>query len=246
MVVSRSTCSRTGTVRSVTRASSCALARSSASICSRCSWSKKRWCAVTAPWSPASSRGRGARSRPVVCARSRSGSVSPAISARHPGGLHRDEGAAARGQPVREREQPGRRGRERRDVARDPRPLLHAGTRDHRLLVDVQRRTARMESLHCRSSSFCPAAAWSRSIEVYEACSRVHQTRGDSPRGSRGSRSNFTAGSLSAPIGTTDLGATAGAATAYQPFHPSGSRPPAGMINFTERTAKGRIALNPY
>src|SRR5262249_30008116 len=98
--------------------------------------------------------------------------------------LHRDGAAPARRQPIRERAQPGRRRGEGRDVTDDACPLLYAGTRHHGLIVHVQRSAPRVETLHRRRPPDCPAAAWSRYVEVYETCSRV-QTRGDSPRGSR-------------------------------------------------------------
>src|SRR5262249_28839474 len=161
-----------------------------------------------------------------------------------PGCLHRDGAAPARGEPVRERKQAGRRRGEGRDVAADPRPLLHAGTRDHRLLVHVQRSTARVETLHHRPPPDCPAAGWSREVEVYETCSRV-RTRGDSPGGSHGSRSNFTA-ACSTPLGTTTSVPPRRRRNPTSQFHPSGSRPATGMSNFTEWRTKGVFALDAY
>src|SRR5262249_44334239 len=117
-----------------------------------------------------------------------------------------------------------------RDVTDDACPLLYAGTRHHGLIVHVQRCAPRVETLHRRRPLDCPAAAWSRYVEVYETCSRV-QTRGDSPRGSR-APVKLHSGLLDATR-THDLRAAAEAAQPYQPFHPSGSRPAAGMNNFT-------------
>ena len=81
IVVSRSAASRKGrSTSSACRSSFCTAARN-ASICPRCSSSRKRWCAVTRPCTAATMSARLAFTRTLVQSANRSGSVSPAMSA---------------------------------------------------------------------------------------------------------------------------------------------------------------------
>ena len=72
---------RKGARASPTRGSTSRTAASSASICVRWSWSRKRWWAVTRPCRASTRVARGALRRPVVRATRRSGSASPATNA---------------------------------------------------------------------------------------------------------------------------------------------------------------------
>ena len=81
IVCSRSAASRKGRRTSSAWCSTCCTAAVTASTWDRCSFSRKRWCAVTRPCTAATMSARLAFRRPVVQSASRSGSVSPAMSA---------------------------------------------------------------------------------------------------------------------------------------------------------------------